>query len=62
MLPTPSAELVPVYGKGFSARSLARIEQFAKAFPEAEIVATLSQQLGWSQDTKGLTNGSMGSR
>jgi predicted nuclease of restriction endonuclease-like (RecB) superfamily len=48
ILPTLSAELVPVYGKGFSARNLARMVQFAEAFPEEEIVATLSQQLGWS--------------
>ncbi len=40
----------------------ARMAQLAEVFPEEEIVATLSQQLGWSQDTKGLTNGSMGSR
>ena len=48
ILPTLSAELVPVYGKGFSTRNLARMVQFAEAFPEEEIVATLSQQLGWS--------------
>ncbi|MGP1679329.1 MAG: DUF1016 N-terminal domain-containing protein [Burkholderiales bacterium] len=45
ILPTLSAELVPVYGKGFSACSLARMVQFAEVFPEEEIVATLSQQL-----------------
>lgn len=48
ILPTVSAKLQPEYGKGFSARNLAKMVQFAEAFPDAEIVSTLSRQLGWS--------------
>lgn len=48
ILPTLSAKLVPAYGEGFSARNLARMIQFAERFPKKDIVATLSQQLGWS--------------
>ena len=47
-LPTLSAELMPHYGRGFSARSLWRMVQFAEAFADFEIVATLSRQLAWS--------------
>ncbi len=48
ILPTLSAKLVRDYGQGFSARNLARMIQFAEAFPDENIVATLSQQLSWS--------------
>lgn len=48
ILPTLSAKLEPDYGKGFSARNLARMVKLAEAFPDAQIVATLSQELGWS--------------
>jgi hypothetical protein len=48
ILPTLSAKLVPEFGQGYSARNLARMIQFAEAFPEAEVVAALSRQLGWS--------------
>ena len=48
ILPTLSAKLEPDYGKGFSARSLARMVRFAEAFPDEQIVATLSQELSWS--------------
>lgn len=48
ILPTLSAKLVPEYGKGFSARNLARMVQFAEAFPDGQIVASLAQQLSWS--------------
>ncbi len=48
ILPTLSAKLVPEYGKGFSARNLARMVQFAEAFPDEQMVATLSRELGWS--------------
>lgn len=48
ILPTLSAKLVPDYGKGFGARNLARMVQFAEAFPDERIVAALSQELGWS--------------
>jgi predicted nuclease of restriction endonuclease-like (RecB) superfamily len=36
------------YGRGFTRKNLWRMVQFAEAFPEAEIVATLSRQLSWS--------------
>lgn len=48
ILPTLSAKLVPEYGKGFSARNLARMIRFAEVFPDREIVVALSQELGWS--------------
>ena len=48
ILPTLSAKLEPDYGKGFSARNLARMIKFSEAFPDEPIVATLSQQLSWS--------------
>lgn len=48
ILPTLSAKLVRDYGQGFSARNLARMVQFAEAFPDENMVATLSQQLSWS--------------
>ena len=48
ILPTLSAKLVPEYGKGFSARNLARMVRFAEAFPDPQIVASLAQELGWS--------------
>ncbi len=44
ILPTLSAELMPRYGRGFSARNLARMMRFAEVFPDEQIVATLSQQ------------------
>ncbi len=48
ILPTLSAKLVPEFGQGFSPRNLARMISMAEAFPDEQIVATLSQQLGWS--------------
>ena len=48
ILPTLSAELMPLYGRGFSARSLWRMVQFSEAFPDEAIVSTLSRQLAWS--------------
>jgi predicted nuclease of restriction endonuclease-like (RecB) superfamily len=36
------------YGRGFAEKSLRRMVQFAQAFPEPKIVATLSRQLSWS--------------
>ena len=48
ILPTLSAKLVPDYGKGFSARNLARMVQFAEAFPDEPIVTMLSRELSWS--------------
>lgn len=45
---TLSRQLVPLYGQGFTAKSLARMIQFSEVFPNFEIVATLSRQLSWS--------------
>lgn len=48
ILSTLSTELEPVYGRGFSARSLSRMVQFAEAFSDEQIVYALSRQLSWS--------------
>lgn len=48
ILATLSQELSREYGSGFSYSALTRMVRFAETFPDAEIVATLSQQLGWS--------------
>jgi len=48
IVPTVSAPLVPEFGEGFSKRNLFRMIRFAEVFPNEQIVATLSQQLGWS--------------
>jgi predicted nuclease of restriction endonuclease-like (RecB) superfamily len=36
------------FGRGFGEKNLRRMVQFAEAFPDPQIVATLSRQLGWS--------------
>lgn len=36
------------FGDGFSRPNLFRMVRFAEVFPDAEIVSTLSRQLGWS--------------
>ena len=46
---TLSRQLVDDYGAGFSAKNLRHMMKFAGAFSEAEIVSTLSQQLGWNK-------------
>ncbi len=43
-----SRQLETKYGRGFNEKSLRRMVQFASAFSDAKIVATLSRQLGWS--------------
>jgi DUF1016 N-terminal domain len=43
-----SAQLTAEYGRGFSRFALSRMVKFAERFPDREIVAALSQQLGWS--------------
>jgi predicted nuclease of restriction endonuclease-like (RecB) superfamily len=48
ILQTLSAKLVPEFGRGFSKRNLSYMVQMAETFPDAEIVSTLSRQLGWS--------------
>ncbi len=45
---TLSQQLTAEFGSGFSRFNLARMVQFAEAFPDDRIVATLSRQLGWS--------------
>jgi predicted nuclease of restriction endonuclease-like (RecB) superfamily len=48
ILPTLSAKLVEDFGDGYSARNLARMVRFVEVFPDQQIVATMSRQLGWS--------------
>jgi predicted nuclease of restriction endonuclease-like (RecB) superfamily len=43
-----SHQLTLDFGKGYSRSGLFRMVRFAKFFPEAQIVATLSRQLSWS--------------
>lgn len=45
---TLSRQLTLEYGRGFEEKNLRRMIQFAEAFPEEEIVATLWRQLSWS--------------
>ncbi len=45
---TLSQELTEEFGRGFSRFALARMRQFFQLFPDKQIVATLSQHLGWS--------------
>jgi len=41
-------QLVEKYGSSFERTKMTRMIKFAELFPDAEIVATLSQQLSWS--------------
>ena len=41
-------KLTPIYGRGFTTRSLFRMIQFCKTYGDFEIVTTLSTQLSWS--------------
>ena len=43
-----SKVLVLEYGRGFEEKNLRRMVQFAEAFPDEKIVATLWRQLSWS--------------
>ena len=45
---TLSAQLSREFGRGFSRRNLDSMIRFAELFPDEQIVATLSRQLGWS--------------
>ena len=45
---TLSRQLVADFGRGFESKNLHRMMQFAEAFPDEEIVATLWRQLSWS--------------
>ncbi len=42
-------KLAAEFGRGFEAKNLRRMIQFCEAFPEVQIVVTLSRQLNWSQ-------------
>jgi predicted nuclease of restriction endonuclease-like (RecB) superfamily len=48
---TLSAQLEKEFGRGFSRRNLFNMVAFAAAFPDREIVQTLSAKLGWSHFT-----------
>ena len=43
-----SQQLAADFGRGFSRQNLFKMIQFSEAFPNEEIVSTLSRQLGWS--------------
>jgi predicted nuclease of restriction endonuclease-like (RecB) superfamily len=45
---TVSQHLVAEYGRGYTYTALTRMIAFFQAFPDEQIVATLSQQLSWS--------------
>ena len=45
---TLSRQLVEKYGRGFAKKNLRRMVRFAHAFPDTQIVASLSRQLSWS--------------
>jgi predicted nuclease of restriction endonuclease-like (RecB) superfamily len=45
---TLAQQLEAEQGRGFSAKNLRHMLHFAEAFPDAEIVSTLSRQLAWS--------------
>lgn len=45
---TLSPQLTAEFGRGFTTSALWRMIRFATSFPNPEIVATLSRQLGWS--------------
>ena len=45
---TLSGKLAMEFGRGFSQQNLFRMVELAQAFPDKQIVAALSQQLGWS--------------
>lgn len=43
-----ASKLTAEYGRGFDKSALSRMVRFAELFPDRQIVATLSQKLGWS--------------
>lgn len=45
---TLSRQLAAEFGRGFTTKNLHRMVQFAEAFPDEQIVATLWRQLSWS--------------
>lgn len=48
IVPTLSAQLVREYGQGFGSKNLVRMVQFAKVFPDEQIVVSLVRQLSWT--------------
>jgi predicted nuclease of restriction endonuclease-like (RecB) superfamily len=52
---TLSRQLVLEYGNGFADKNLHRMIQFADAFPDMQIVVTLSRQLSWSHFLRLIT-------
>lgn len=48
---TLSPQLTQRFGRGFDRSNLHRMVKFARAFPEMEMVGTLSRQLSWSHFT-----------
>ena len=48
IIATLSQQLTAEYGEGYTRSSLSRMMNFYQSFPDANIVATLSQQLSWS--------------
>jgi hypothetical protein len=48
IIKTIAKELSLQYGNGYGRSNLFRMIQFAKMFPDKEIVATLSRQFSWS--------------
>ena len=50
-----SRQLNVEFGSGFTYTALTRMVKFAQAFPDRQIVATLSQQLSWSHFVEVIT-------
>ena len=48
ILATLSQELTAEYGKGFSYSALTHMVRFTQAFPDEQVVVSLSRQLSWS--------------
>jgi len=48
IISTLSNKLAAEFGNGFSQPNLSRMTRLAEVFPDRQIVATLSRQLGWS--------------
>jgi predicted nuclease of restriction endonuclease-like (RecB) superfamily len=48
IVPALGRQLELEFGRGFGEKNLRRMVQLAEAFPDPQIVATLSRQLGWS--------------
>ena len=43
-----SAQLTLEFGRGFTSRNLFNMIRFSEVFPDAEIVASLMRELGWT--------------